>query len=263
MSDLAEHFRRLPADARACLAFYSRLPISPPLVEPGTEPRSLADSAAAWPLAGALIALTPAVLLSFLVASGASPLIAALLALALYTALGGALHEDGFADTADGFGGGASTQERLDIMRDSRIGTYGVLALLFAIAIRVAGLAETSFDAATGAFALLCVAAIARAGAIVHWSALTHARADGVGRWAGRPDRSVLTAAMLTAVPAALLLIILFGVAALIGLLLAAGGILLFNRLAQRLIGGHTGDTLGAAVILAEALLFAGLAFSG
>jgi len=260
VSDTAENFRRLPADTKACLAFFSRLPIAAPLVEPGTEGRGLAAAASAWPLAGALIALTPAVILSLMLASGASPLLAAIVAFAAMAAITGGLHEDGLADTADGFGGGTSNARRLDIMRDSRIGSYGVLALIFVIAIRVAALSEVSLSPASGAFTLICVAAIARAGALYHWSALGHAREDGIARWAGRPDRAGLTFAGILAVPAALILLILFGFSAILALIVAGLGLYFFTRLARRLIGGHTGDTIGASVLIGEALLLAGLA---
>ncbi|WP_224407050.1 adenosylcobinamide-GDP ribazoletransferase [Afifella sp. IM 167] len=260
MSDLAENFRRLPVDTRACLAFFSRLPIAAPLVEPGTQGRGLAASAAAWPLAGALIALTPAVILSLMLAFGASPLLAAIVSLAALAGITGGLHEDGLADTADGFGGGTSNAARLEIMRDSRIGSYGVLALIFVIAIRIAGLAEVSLSPATAGFTLISVAALARAGALFHWSALGHARADGIARWAGRPDSAGLAFAGVLAAPAGLILLVLFGFSAIFAVILAGLGVYLFTRLARRLIGGHTGDTIGASVLIAEALLFAGLA---
>src|SRR6266702_2896215 len=79
------------------------------------------------------------------------PIIAALFAVAASIAVTGALHEDGLADTADGFGGGWSVEKRLAIMKDSRIGAYGTLALIFGVALRVMALAEMPLWSAAAA----------------------------------------------------------------------------------------------------------------
>ena len=86
------------------------------------------------------------------------------------------------------------------------------------------------------------------------------ARTDGMAASAGRPDAESLAVATLVALVAAVLLLFAFKFAALLALLLAAAGVTLFSRLAERQIGGHTGDTIGASQQIAEALLFAGLA---
>ncbi len=112
-------------DLRTATAFMTRLPVGAP------EGGDLAAACWAFPVAGLLIGAIAGGLLAAAWTFGAPPLVAALLALAAMAALTGALHEDGLADTADGLGGG-SPERKLEIMRDSRVGAFGVLALVFA-----------------------------------------------------------------------------------------------------------------------------------
>jgi adenosylcobinamide-GDP ribazoletransferase len=176
------------------------------------------------------------------------------------TALTGAMHEDGLADTFDGIGGGRRAEEKLLIMRDSRLGVYGALALLFTILIKLTALAAVGVRPGYGALALVMAAVASRALALWHWSATQPARSNGLAHAAGRPDANALTLGLALGGVAALVLLIFFGTAALIGILMAAAAIGLFSDLAKRQIGGHTGDTIGASQQIAEALLFAGLA---
>jgi adenosylcobinamide-GDP ribazoletransferase len=255
MDDFAARLRRLPDDTLTALGFFSRVPV------PQTASAfDLKTSAAGWPLAGLVLALAPALVFLVARAAGFPALIAATLALALLAALTGAMHEDGLADTFDGFGGGGTRQEKLAIMQDSRLGTYGALALLFTLLVRLAGLSVLGLHAGTGALALICAAVVSRALALWHWHATLPARSDGMAHAAGRPDWLALAVGLAAGAVAALILLIGFGMAALIGILMAAAGVGLFSQLAARQIGGHTGDTVGAAQQIAEALLFAGLA---
>jgi adenosylcobinamide-GDP ribazoletransferase len=254
MTDIGSRVRRLPADTRAALAFFSRLPVSAP---PGAF--DLHRSAGAWPLAGLIVALLPAALLLLASAIELSPLAAAFLAFALMAALTGAIHEDGLAGTFDGFGGGRTRAEKLAIMRDSRVGTYGALALLFVIAIKAASLAGIGPDAWHAAVALIGAAMVSRTLAIWHWNATLPARGDGLAWAAGRPDWLALLIAGVTGVVAAIFLLVIFDLHAVAGLLLAAVGAMLVSGLCRRQIGGHTGDTVGAIQQIAEALLLLGI----
>jgi len=255
MPDLASRLRSLPSDTLAALAFFSRVP-----VKPRPSEFDLRRIAGAWPLSGALLALAPALL--FLLASAVRipSIAAAILALAAMAFLTGGLHEDGLADTADGFGGGATRERKLELMRDSRLGTYGALALALAILLKASALGAIGVFPWRGALAIVCVAALSRALALWHWSATEPARSDGMAASAGRPDRVSLTVAALTGLAAAVLLLLAFHLAAILALLLAGAGVGLFSRVAEKQIGGHTGDTIGAAEQIAEALLFTGLA---
>jgi adenosylcobinamide-GDP ribazoletransferase len=254
MADVTDRLSRLSQDLPAMVAFFSRLPVAP-----RASPPDFRVSAWAWPLAGLLILLGPAALLAMLRAAGVPPLAAAALALAAAAAIIGALHEDGLADTADGFGGGRDRAGKLAIMRDSRLGTYGALALFFTAIVRVACLAVLVVDPGRGALILLMVAVISRSLALWHWTALAPARADGLAAEGGQPDRLSLAIGLATGALAAIpLLIMAFG-ATLFALALAILGGLAFNALCRRQIGGHTGDTVGAAQQVAETLLLIGL----
>lgn len=253
MNEIAARIRRLPADTLACLAFFSRLPVAR---GGGVDLRL---GAGAWPLAGLLLAVPAALLLLALRGLDVPPLVAASAALAATAALSGGLHEDGLSDAADGLGGGRTRQDKLAIMRDSRLGTYGALALVFTVLIRVAGLAALAWDAAAAALALLLTALLSRSIALWHWNALLPARADGLAVAAGRPDWAALLLGLALGGMAAVLLLLAFGGGAVLALLLAGLAVMLFTRLCRRQIGGHTGDTIGAAQQIAETLLLAGL----
>jgi len=176
-------------------------------------------------------------------ALGPTPWIGAGLALAAMAVMTGALHEDGLADTADGLWGGHSRERRLEIMKDSRIGAYGVLALILVTGLRWAALA------AAGLPALIASAALSRGVMPVLMAALPHARTDGLARSVGRPDGA--TAGLAASLGLGVMLVIV-GWAALPAALLAAlvAGALAWA--AQRKIGGQTGDILGAAQQLSE-----------
>src|SRR4051812_27609535 len=109
-------------------AFLTRIPVRKLKPHP-----PLSRAARAFPIIGAALGAGAGVLLSILVALGASPLLAAALTLAVLALTTGALHEDGLADSADGLGGGRDRQHALEIMRDSRIGTFGVLAIILVL----------------------------------------------------------------------------------------------------------------------------------
>lgn len=254
MNDIGDRLRHLPSDTLASLAFSSRLPV-------GAGPGSfdMHRSAAAWPLAGLLLALVPAGLLLLLRAADFPSLVAALLALAALAGMTGALHEDGLADTADGFGGGRTRPEKLAIMRDSRLGTFGALALLFTLLLKAGALATIGLHAGHAALALICAAVLSRSMALWHWNGTLPARPDGMARAAGRPDWMALVLGLGFGLIAALLLLVVFGLAALIAVLLAAAATALFSSLCRSQIGGHTGDTIGAAQQVSEALILAGL----
>ena len=180
------------------------------------------------------------------------PALAAIWALAAMVAVTGAFHEDGLADTADGFGGGGTRGKKLEIMRDSRIGTFGVLALIFSLAIR-GGAVFAIHDRARVAAALVVAGTLGR-GMIVGVLALLHpARADGLGASVNRPAAGRVSAAFGLAVVAALVLLPthLAGDTLLMTMVACAATVLL----AQAQIGGYTGDVLGAGEQLTECMV--------
>ena len=193
----------------------------------------------AYPLVGAATGAAGAAVMALAMRAGLAQPLAALWALAATVLLTGALHEDGLADTADGFGGGRTTERKLAIMRDSRIGSYGALALGFSLALRALPLAMT----ARPELALVLAGALGRGAMLLPLLLLRPARPDGLGA-ALTPSHSrawtglAITAALACAQPAA-------------GLMALAAG-LAITALARRQIGGYTGDVLGAAEQLAE-----------
>jgi adenosylcobinamide-GDP ribazoletransferase len=192
---------------------------------------------------------------------GLPALVAAALAVALLAWATGALHEDGLADTADGFGGGRTREEKLAIMRDSRTGTYGVLALVLVTLLRVGALA--ALPGLAGFAAMIAAAALARGFAALPMSLLPPARPDGLGRAAGRAPGFAAALALIfgVAVAAAAGMADALPWRAL-GYAVAAAffAALAVAMMALKHIRGGTGDVLGAAILLAEAAALVALA---
>jgi adenosylcobinamide-GDP ribazoletransferase len=230
---------RYSAGFLAATAFFTRLPVNP---EPAGEWR-LADSAWAFPLVGAGIggAAALALLLAQLIGLPGWP--AVLLSVLAGIALTGALHEDGLADTADGFCGGRDREEKLAILRDSRQGTYGVLAIVLSVLLRTAALAAIG-DVIHAGLALVAAHAASRAALPAAMIGLAAARHDGLGAMAGTPRAGGAIAAAL--IGAATALAALGPVRGAIALCLAGVMVFATVELARRQIGGHTGDVLGA-----------------
>lgn len=232
-------------DMRVAASFFTSLPFR---VDGEIAGESLGRALRAWPLVGFGVGLAGG--LGFVIAQalGLGPLVAALIALAITAAATGAFHEDGLADVADGLGGRDVT-ERLAIMRDSRLGTYGMLALFFCVGLRVAALAQLA-TSGTAVAALVAAAAASRGlvPLLILW--LEPARPDGLGAMLGRPSQEVIvTAAALAALAALILLGVAGGIAALACGLATVLGV---GALAQRRLGGYTGDVFGAAQQVTE-----------
>jgi adenosylcobinamide-GDP ribazoletransferase len=243
----------MAADMAEALMLLTRLPVPVRL----TRPRG-ASASWAWPLAGAAVASLAAAVGAAATATGLPPGLAAGLALAALVLLTGALHEDGLADTADGLWGGQTRDRRLEILRDSRIGTYGVVALVLVLGLRWQALVLLVADPCALATAMVAAAALSRAAMAGVAAALPHARADGLSVSTGRPRAGAVA---LGALLAAALAVGLVGVAVVGAALAAALAAALIARLALARIGGQTGDILGASQQLAEiAVLIALLA---
>ena len=237
---------------RRAASFLTRLPFPP------AAPAEAGLAAASWafPLVGILVGLIAGIAYALARALHLPAAAASLIALGIGILVTGGLHEDGLADTADALGG-AGRAAKLAIMRDSRIGSYGVLALILGIGLRAAGLAAIGSSGGVLA-ALVAAHAVGRGVLPLVLRALEPARSDGLGAGAGRPDAMVAwTAAGIAGVVALFALDFLPGLAALIA---AAAAVSLAAALARRQFGGYTGDVLGAieqcgetAMILAAA----------
>jgi adenosylcobinamide-GDP ribazoletransferase len=228
--------------------------------ESASAPDWLARAMKFFPLVGAGVGLASALVL--LIANELwSPVVSALLAVAASIVLTSALHEDGLADAADAFGGGWTVEKRLAIMKDSRIGTYGALALGIGVALRVAAIADMPMWA--GPAALIAAHAAARAMpafAMNHlgYAGETAAMKVNYAEVAVRPDeiRFGLVVVAVAALPLALVSL----KAVLVGWICGAVLAWLLAKWSRRLIGGYTGDVLGAVVQVCEIGFLLGVA---
>jgi adenosylcobinamide-GDP ribazoletransferase len=250
-----------------CIRFYSRLPVPPLPGERGLHAApDFRQVPRALPFAALVIALPAALVLLVTGAAGTAPLLAAGLALAALVLTTGALHEDGFADSADGLFGGRDAEQRLAIMRDSRIGSYGTLAIVLSLLLRASALAAI-LDAAGGlatAAVVMMAAAWSRLEGLYLMAEEPPARSDGAAASVGRPSGATawIACGLSLAIAFGLTVATSLPVAGLtLGLALAHAGTLFLARLSRRLIGGQTGDIIGAAQQLAEIALYVGFAF--
>lgn len=249
-----------------CVRFYSRLPL--PALPGEADPHAIPDFRTvprALPFA-ALIIATPATLVLFgAAAAGLGGLLSATLAIATLAVTTGALHEDGLADAADGLFGGRTPERRLEIMKDSRLGSYGALAMGLALLLRVFALAviidRAGPVAASAVF--LTAAILSRVSGVRLLATMAPARAHGASAAVGRPTR--LTAGLAYAIGLGLalgfcLVAVLPLRALLLGLVLTALNAALVKRLCRRLISGQTGDIAGATQQCDEIALYLGFA---
>jgi adenosylcobinamide-GDP ribazoletransferase len=235
-------------DTIVALRFFSRLPL-PPL--PGeTDPHGLPDFTRlirVVPLAGLVLGgLAGAVLI--LASLLWPPVVAALLCVGAAILMTGAFHEDGLADTADSFGG-MTIERRLDIMKDSRIGTFGAAALIIGLGLRVAAISALVASVGAGRTALVLAAsgALSRAAALGVQVRLPPARVEGAAYATGKPREDDWFGALLLAAAIFLITIPAGGIVGMIfGLVVAGSVVVLAIRFAESHVGGQTGDVTGA-----------------
>jgi adenosylcobinamide-GDP ribazoletransferase len=245
----------LAADTAACVRFFSRLPLS--RVNAQDDPSAAPDFtriARAAPLAGFAVALPAAGLGMFLGFTHLPPLAVAALVAGTLAMVTGALHEDGLSDVADGFFGAATREKRLQIMKDSRIGAFGALALLISVLLRVALFAALwqRFSPADAALLLLGSEALSRALLVWQWEKYPLARPEGLAARFGKPEHQTVQQALLVTIPLLLPAALILSIEAfLLGILIAIGAAYLTGRIALDKIGGTTGDVLGAIQQLA------------
>lgn len=229
-----------PDHLRTALGLLTRLP--------GGRPGPIADAVWSFPLVGALVGALQAALAALALGVGMTPAVAAGLALLAGGVITGGLHEDGLADTADGLWGGTTREKRLAIMRDSRLGSYGALALIATLGLQ--GAALSALFAQGYIWAPLIVAGAASRAAMGPLMArLPHARTDGLARHAGRA----------TGQSAALGLGLAFAIAVLlsghgvVGVALSVAAVTAWlSGVAMARLGGQTGDILGATQQLSQ-----------
>ncbi len=238
-----------PDDTLTALALLSRLPV------PAPDPDRGANAAWAYPLVGLILGGLAGLAGLIFWSLGLPAPLTALISLATLIILTGAMHEDGLADSADGLWGGWDAENRLRIMRDSRVGSYGVIALGLSLMARWAAL-SLLFETGPGTAiaALLASAALSRAALPALMATLPHARNTGLSHSVGEvPMQSAYFAAGIAALAA----FIFIGWRFIPALICAALITCATRAIARAKIGGQTGDILGATQQLVEiAVLF-------
>jgi adenosylcobinamide-GDP ribazoletransferase len=251
-------------DLAHCLRFYSRLPV--PALPYEQDAHALPDFPRlirVLPVAGLILGCLPALTFALALFLNLGPFLAATLAVAVTVITTGAFHEDGLADTADSFGG-ATRERRLEIMRDSRIGSFGAAALFLALALRIGALAMVAAraDWLVGVAVILATASLSRTAGLMPLTFLPAARADGAAHAVGQPSRDSfwLAAGLSGIIVLALGLFagIPFGGLVLMLALSALAGWAMM-RLSLRHLGGQTGDIAGATQQAAEIAALIGL----
>jgi len=240
---------RLGDDLVMGIRFFSRLPTG---AAPHRRP-NLSRIALALPFTSLVIGLGPALLLLGLEWLNVPHLFAAALAVAAMIVVSGAMAEDAIADSVDGLFGGHDVEQRLAIMKDSRHGTYGVCAIAMLLLLRVTAIGSVG-DPLEAAGTWLAATVMARSGALWLTVALPAARVGGAAATAGQVTRQAFG---IGAVFMVVLSFVLAGFAvSVLGLAVAYGlGALVvwgWVTLCRRLIGGQTGDLIGALMALIE-----------
>lgn len=232
--------RDISDDVRSALGLLTRLPL--PAME---NPRGAA-AAWAWPVVGVVVGGIAALVAWAMLAIDLPVGIVAGVVLVTQIMVTGALHEDGLADVVDGFFGGWTKEQRLEIMKDSHIGSYGTLALILAVGLRWQALTIVC----PTPFAIVAVAALSRAPMAVMMSTLTNARGTGLAQSVGRPTMQVAGIAIVIGVAASVLTA---GALATMGMLIFMFlATVTVAQTAKTRIGGQTGDVLGATQQVCE-----------
>jgi adenosylcobinamide-GDP ribazoletransferase len=223
----------------------------------GAGASDLGRSAWAFPVVGLFVGLLGALAYWIMHRLGVPALLASSWVWAVILLMTGTFHEDGLADTADGFGGGGTRERKLEIMRDSRIGTYGAVALGLSLLIRISAMAALERPHLV-LVALVAATVVGRGAMIVPLLVLQPARADGMAsgmrdipRWSAVLGFGLAGLALLVCLPVAEAIVV-----ALVALATCFG----LAKLARSQIGGHSGDVLGATEVMVECVTLTVLA---
>jgi cobalamin 5'-phosphate synthase/cobalamin synthase len=231
------------------LAFLTRLPIPLPAT---TDGKAVGRASLLFPAVGLLIGGVQAGVAMLLLRRLPDPIVAVLV-VAVGVLLTGALHLDGLADTADGFGGGKTREHALEIMRDHAVGTYGAAAVALAVLLQATTLASITMLGRAGLLWIVLAPALGRWAPVLLGRFLPYARTEGgLGKAladGGAGDLEVGGATLVVGAAAGLLA----GWNGAGAVALALAITILFGGLCRWKLGGVTGDTLGASVVLVEA----------
>ena len=236
--------------------FLTRLPLP---ADVGYTPERLTAAVRYYPAVGCLVGAIAASVF-WIALQVFPPLLALLLSTATTILLTGAFHEDGLADTFDGVGGGTTRDAALEIMKDSRLGTYGAVALGLVLAMKIAAL--SALPTASVAAVLVVAHCLSRLSSIAVIATSRYQRAEGTGKptanGIGGIGLAVACATGAVALAAASIWIPALALLCGLGGLLA--GHLAIRLVFERKLGGYSGDTLGATQQVSEIAFYLGLA---
>jgi adenosylcobinamide-GDP ribazoletransferase len=239
------------------LQFFTRLPI-PSWV--GFEASWLQHASRYFPLVGCVVAAIAAGVY-FATALVLPAPVAAVLSTSASIYLTGAFHEDGFADTCDGLGGGMTRERVLEIMKDSRVGAYGAIGIVCMLAAKLTALAMLPPRVAVGALFLAHPLSRLAASALI-WK-LDYVRGEGkakpLAQQMSSAEFAIATISALLPVPVLLASGWIASSAVLAAVLAALLAAFWLGRKLHMRLGGYTGDCLGAVQQLAEALIYVGV----
>ena len=253
------------------LQFFTRVPVTGRLADwVGFSPAMLRASAAHFPGIGLLVGLLAAgvawLLLERLPPGGFSPFVAAVFSTIATVLFTGALHEDGLADVADGLGGAQERRRALEIMKDSRVGAFGAMALVLAFAAKLGLLALLgAIDPRMLCAALVLAHVLSRAWPLLLIRWLPYVGDSGASKAKPLADAiggGALLVGVLWSVPAALLMLATQGPARTMAMAVACAlAALLMARMFRRRLQGFTGDGLGATQQVCELAIYLALAW--
>ncbi|MBD8874982.1 adenosylcobinamide-GDP ribazoletransferase [Roseibium polysiphoniae] len=260
--DLRLALADLVADTAACVRFFSRLPV--PKLCSADDPARLPDFSQisrAIPLAGIVVAMPAGLLVLLLGLSQLPTLASGFLVVGMLAMVTGALHEDGLADVADGFFGGHTPERRLEIMKDSRIGAFGSIALIVSLglkAVLIAALLDR-YTPLEAMVILLGAESLGRTLIVWQWSTLPAARPDGLAHRFGVPISKTFKQACIFGAACLLPTLPVLPLPSLaLGLILAPLAAHGVGMLAKARIGGFSGDVLGAVQQVGTLVFLAG-----
>lgn len=231
--------------------FLTRVPL--PAIK-DFDPAALNHAARYFPLVGALIG-TVAALAFYLAALVLPAAVAIILSMIVTIWLTGAFHEDGLADAVDGLGGGWTREQALTIMKDSRIGSYGAIALVMALLLKFSSLSHIRIEILPAA--MVAAHAVSRLAAVLVIATQGYVREEGKAKpMAHNPSASTVWIAILTGL---MPLILLPASTWLIALLPVVAIWLWFSRKLKQRLGGYTGDCLGAMQQFTELAFYLGI----
>ncbi|MEZ5691920.1 MAG: adenosylcobinamide-GDP ribazoletransferase [Rickettsiales bacterium] len=231
------------------LSFFTRIPAG----KQGFGKLTLADCAVFFPIMGAFIGLIIGVFYISALYIGITNYIAAWLSIIFYLLLTGGLHEDGLADTADGLASGRSREQKLAIMRDSHIGSYGVLALITIIALKSLLISELTLNAQS-LYIFIIAAAVSRAFMVLIMRTMPYARNDGLAATCGKPTE--INTLVTISIASSTLLLATSPTTAFSCVTALFITYIILRYVFNKHFGGITGDTLGASQQVGEVLLF-------